>query len=93
VPALCVRLQAKLLSRLKDAANGLAYLHKQGVVHGDLKAANVLLQHSPDGQVSHNSSGMFLSRPAFTVAPWGSVSTLHHSAAYPPLPVCTEHIR
>jgi len=42
-------LQAKLLARLLDAANGLAYLHSQEVVHGDLKSANVLLQHTSQG--------------------------------------------
>lgn len=51
----CVPLQAKLLSRLLDAANGLAYLHKQGVVHGDLKAANVLLQHAGHGGASYTT--------------------------------------
>jgi serine/threonine protein kinase len=35
----------KLLSRLLETANGMAYLHGKGVMHGDLKAGNVLLQN------------------------------------------------
>jgi hypothetical protein len=49
----CV-VQAKLLCRLLDAATGMAYLHGKGVLHGDLKAGNVLLQstvHGTYGQV------------------------------------------
>lgn len=34
---LCVSLpQAKLLTRLLDAANGMAYLHSRGILHGEL---------------------------------------------------------
>jgi serine/threonine protein kinase len=53
--AVCLLLvQAKLLCRLLDAATGMAYLHGKGVLHGDLKAGNVLLQstvHGTYGQV------------------------------------------
>ncbi|KAH8115885.1 kinase-like domain-containing protein [Phellopilus nigrolimitatus] len=34
-------------SMIRGIANGLEYLHEQGVIHGDLKAANVLV--SPKG--------------------------------------------
>ncbi|KAI8466992.1 MAG: hypothetical protein J3K34DRAFT_524069 [Monoraphidium minutum] len=37
---------AKVLVRLRDVASGLAYLHSRNVLHGDLKAANVLLASS-----------------------------------------------
>ncbi|KAF6260605.1 hypothetical protein COO60DRAFT_1700220 [Scenedesmus sp. NREL 46B-D3] len=40
---------AKLLCRLLDAATGMAYLHGKGVLHGDLKAGNVLLQSTVQG--------------------------------------------
>jgi serine/threonine protein kinase len=34
---------AALLATLHDVASGLAYLHKVGIAHGDLKSANILL--------------------------------------------------
>eukprot|EP00879_Flechtneria_rotunda_P006938 GHRR01007285.1.p1 GENE.GHRR01007285.1~~GHRR01007285.1.p1 ORF type:complete len:862 (+),score=270.91 GHRR01007285.1:709-3294(+) len=40
---------AVLLCRLDEVASGMAYLHLKGVLHGDLKAANVLLQNSIHG--------------------------------------------
>jgi serine/threonine protein kinase len=40
---LCVLLQLKLLFRLRDVADGMSYLHRRDVVHGDLKSGNVLL--------------------------------------------------
>lgn len=46
--------QGKLLSRLLDTAKGMAYLHSKGIMHGDLKACNVLLQnlHGEGDQVA-----------------------------------------
>eukprot|EP00951_Prasinocladus_malaysianus_P040323 scaffold462001_cov48-Prasinocladus_malaysianus.AAC.1 len=38
-----------VLPLLTDIAEGMAYLHSLGVVHGDLKASNVLLQSSQRG--------------------------------------------
>jgi serine/threonine protein kinase len=38
-----------VLVRLRDVASGLAYLHSRNVLHGDLKAANVLLATSLTG--------------------------------------------
>jgi serine/threonine protein kinase len=40
-------LQLKLLFRLREVADGMSYLHKRDVVHGDLKSGNVLLCVSP----------------------------------------------
>ena len=39
-------LQIGILKALLDIASGLDYLHAMGVVHGDLKTANVLLKGS-----------------------------------------------
>ena len=39
-------LQIGIYKALLDTASGLDYLHEMGVVHGDLKAANVLLKGS-----------------------------------------------
>lgn len=40
----CRRLQVGIYKALLDTASGLDYLHSIGVVHGDLKTANVLLK-------------------------------------------------
>eukprot|EP00775_Hariotina_reticulata_P005331 gene5331-5567_t len=37
---------ARLVCRLQEVARGMEYLHSQGIMHGDLKAANVLLTNS-----------------------------------------------
>lgn len=39
-----VALQIGVYKALLDTASGLGYLHSIGVVHGDLKSANVLLK-------------------------------------------------
>jgi serine/threonine protein kinase len=43
---LCCCRQSAIYKALLDTASGLDYLHSIGVVHGDLKAANVLLKGS-----------------------------------------------
>jgi serine/threonine protein kinase len=42
----CRRFQVGIYKALLDTASGLDYLHSIGVVHGDLKTANVLLKGS-----------------------------------------------
>ena len=37
----------KKLSILRDISRGVAYLHDQNIVHGDLRSSNVLLIHMP----------------------------------------------
>lgn len=48
--ALCCLLHAQvsIYKILMDTASGLDYLHSIGVVHGDLKTANVLLKGGKD---------------------------------------------
>ena len=36
--------QASIMRSLLDVATGMQYLHGLGIVHGDLKSANVLLK-------------------------------------------------
>jgi len=40
---------AKILVRLHEVAAGMSYLHNRSVLHGDLKAANVMLASKPGG--------------------------------------------
>ena len=47
-PVFCLCLQIGMLKALLDTASGLDYLHAMGVVHGDLKTANVLLKGSAE---------------------------------------------
>ena len=37
-------MQGYVFKSLQDIATGMQYLHGLGIVHGDLKAANVLLK-------------------------------------------------
>ena len=40
----CFPAQGYVFKTLLDVATGMQYLHGLGIVHGDLKAANVLLK-------------------------------------------------
>ncbi|KAJ7191688.1 kinase-like protein, partial [Mycena pura] len=48
---------------LQDTANGLAYLHSQDVIHGDLHPANILI--TDDGRAQLTDFGLSLIIPEF----------------------------
>ena len=48
--------QTNMLKLLMGVAEGLGYLHSQGIVHGDLRGANVLI--SEDGVPTLSDFGL-----------------------------------
>ncbi|WIA28307.1 hypothetical protein OEZ86_010858 [Tetradesmus obliquus] len=76
---------ARLVSRLLEVAQGMAFLHAHSVLHGDLKAANVLLKstiYSSFGQVSKISDFGLASRllDGATHRSTQTTGTISHSA-------------
>lgn len=58
--------RANRLNLLKDVADGLQYLHGVGVIHGDLKGLNVLINNREPPQACIADFGFS------TIAPWTS---------------------
>jgi serine/threonine protein kinase len=56
--------QLLILKALLEVASGLDYLHAMGVVHGDLKTANVLLKAGPGGRDGPRARGAFVCKLA-----------------------------
>ncbi|KAG8790414.1 hypothetical protein FRC12_011929 [Ceratobasidium sp. 428] len=72
-------------------AQGLAYLHETGVVHGDLKGANVLLSDNEDAQIADFGNAVLASNTlAFTESAtrfglslrWAAPELLEGKASY-----------
>lgn len=62
-------MQQQILACLLDVARGLEYLHNTGLLHGDLKAANVCLVNVAANSASQAYS---VASPAAAVGPEGS---------------------
>lgn len=56
----------KVLAALADAARGLAYAHDQGVVHRDVKPANILLTRSGKAKVADFGLARSMDQTAMT---------------------------
>ena len=56
--------QLVILKALLEVASGLDYLHAMGVVHGDLKTANVLLKAGPSARDGSRARGGFVCKLA-----------------------------
>ncbi|KAF9789485.1 kinase-like domain-containing protein [Thelephora terrestris] len=65
---------ANRLGLLVDAAMGLAYIHGQGMVHGDLKGANILIDQNHRARVADFSLLTMVSDPGSQLS---SSSQLH----------------
>jgi serine/threonine protein kinase len=61
-------LPSTVLSLAHDIASAMMHLHAEGIVHGDVKAANVLLTSSTSGGAERDWSRMGLLPPAFLTA-------------------------
>jgi serine/threonine protein kinase len=68
--------EANRLTIITGAARGLAYLHSQNVVHGDLKARNVLMSDDGTPLLADFGRSKFIDHRGFTTAFSGSARSL-----------------
>jgi len=67
----------------REAAEGLAAAHREGVLHGDLKPSNLFLEAAPDGdQVRILDFGLALFRSGDQTADWAQAATIAGTFAY-----------
>ncbi|MEM1404447.1 MAG: serine/threonine-protein kinase [Pseudomonadota bacterium] len=62
-------LPAQALNIVTDLARGLSALHLSGIVHGDLKAGNVLLSRSGNALLTDFGASTIVGRDYFAVSP------------------------
>ena len=78
--ALLFELQ-EALDLMLQIARGMEYIHKQGIIHGDLKTRNILVTYKSNGDKT-------LSVKAVKVADFGLVQTKRNSMSYASRQVC-----
>jgi len=61
-------LPSTVLSLAHDIVSAMMHLHAEGIVHGDVKAANVLLTSSSSGMAERDWGALGLQQPAYLTA-------------------------
>ena len=61
--------QTNVLKLLSEVAEGLGYLHSKGIVHGDLRGANVLVSEDGVARLPDFGLSKFLENVSRTSAP------------------------